>query len=292
MSRQKIASRVSWFTLAGNLVLTVFKIIIGTATGSLVVLSDAAHSASDAFSTILVIFGLHIAEQPPDAKHPYGHSRAETIVAKIIALMLMAIGLNFGYSAFKAIVQQSYHVPGVSALWISIISIGTKEFMYQYTYRIGQKIDSPALIADAWHHRSDAISSIVAVLGVLAARLGYPIFDPIMTIVVALILVKVGWDMVSGIIDELMDAQVEDGTLEQVEVIIQEVQGVCTLRNLKVHKHGADHHVDCTITVPAYLSVGEGHSLSHQVEAKIKNKFPTVSHVDIHIEPHPDSERN
>lgn len=288
MDRQKTASRVSWITLIGNIVLTALKVMIGLANGSLVVLSDAAHSASDAFSTILVLLGLHIAQKPPDEKHPYGHSRAETIVAKIIALMLMAIGLNFGFSALKAIWQGVYHAPGLSAVWISLGSIILKEIMYQYTYKVGKEIDSPALMADAWHHRSDAISSVAALIGVFTARLGYPIFDPLMTIVVAIILIKVGWDMVFTIIDELMDAQVDQETLTQVEATILKTPGVRSLRNLKVHKYGAEHHVDCTITVPSHFDVGEGHDVSHQVEEKIEKEFTSVTHVDIHIEPHAD----
>lgn len=286
MNRQKIASLVSWITLAGNVVLSGVKVIVGLTTGSLVVLSDAAHSASDAFSTILVLFGLHVANQPPDEKHPYGHGRAETIVAKIIALMLVAIGLNLGFSAIKAIWQKSYHIPGISALWVSLLSIAAKEIMYQYTYHVGKKIDSTALLADAWHHRSDAISSVAALLGVFFARLGYPVFDPLMTIVVALILIKVGWDMVFKIIDELMDAQVDPETLGAIEEVILAIPGVQSLRSLKAHKYGAEHHVDCTITVPSHFDVGEGHDLSHEVTARIEKEFESVTHVDIHIEPH------
>lgn len=291
MDRRKLASLVSWLTLIGNLVLTALKVLAGVATGSLVVLSDAAHSASDTFSTLLVLLGLRIAQLPPDEKHPYGHSRAETIVAKIIALMLVAIGLNFGYSAFNAIWHSNYHVPGISALWVSLVSIIAKEIMYRWTYKVGKQIDSPALMADAWHHRSDAISSVAALIGVLAARLGYPIFDPLMTLVVAIILIKVGWDMVFTVIDELMDAQVDDDTLSEMRSMIQKISGVCSLRNLKVHKYGAEHHVDCTITVPPNFDVGEGHDLSHKVEEEIRVQFDTVTHVDIHIEPHPEPEQ-
>ncbi len=285
MDRNKKASRVSWITLGGNLVLTVLKVVVGMATGSLVVLSDAAHSASDALSTILVIFGLYIARQPPDEKHPYGHSRAETIVAKIIALMLILIGVNFGYSALKAIWAGSYKIPGASALWISLFSVVSKEAMYRYTMSTADKIDSTALKADAWHHRSDAVSSVAAVLGVFAARHGYPVFDPLMTIVVAAILIKVGWDMVFIIIDELMDAQVDAKTRDEIEKIVLEVGKVCSLCDLKVHKHGAEHHVDFTVTVPPELTVVESHALFHKIETKIKNDFATVTHVDIHIEP-------
>lgn len=292
MGRHKTAARISWITLIGNIILTVLKALISVLTGSLVVLSDAAHSASDAFSTILVLLGLRIANQPPDEKHPYGHSRAETIVAKIIALMLVLIGLNFGFTAIKAMWQGNYHVPGASALWISLISIVSKEIMYQYTYRVGKRIDSPALMADAWHHRSDAISSVAALIGVFFARLGYPIFDPLMTIVVAAILIKVGWDMVFTIIDELMDAQVEPEIIEHLEQAILKVESVHSVRNLKVHKYGAEHHVDCTITVSPKLDVSGGHYLSHEVEDRIKEKLSTVTHVDIHVEPHMQQEES
>ncbi len=292
MDRHKIASRISWITLIGNLVLTALKALIGALTGSLVVLSDAAHSASDAFSTILVLLGLRIAKQPPDEKHPYGHSRAETIVAKIVALMLILIGLNFAFSALKAIWHGDYSVPGVSAVWISLISIITKEIMYQWTYRVGKKIDSPALMADAWHHRSDAISSVAALFGVFFARLGYPIFDPLMTIVVAAILIKVGWNMVFTIIDELMDAQVEPQIRDDLKQAVAQVAGVHSVHDLKVHKYGAEHHVDCTITVSPDLNVTGGHTLSHEVEDRIKEKLNSVTHVDIHVEPHPQPEKS
>lgn len=285
MDRSKEASRVSWITLVSNLILTILKVIVGMATDSLVVLSDAAHSASDALSTILVIFGLYIARQPPDEKHPYGHSRAETIVAKIIALMLILIGVNFGYSALKSIYLGSYKIPGASALWISLFSVISKEAMYRYTVKTADKIDSPALRADAWHHRSDAISSIAAVLGVFAARLGYPVFDPLMALVVAAILIKVGWDMVFTLIDELMDAQIDTETRDDIEAIILAVSKVCALQDLKVHKYGAEHHVHFSITIPPELTVVESHALSHKIETKIRQEFATVSHVEIHIEP-------
>lgn len=286
MEREIIASRVSWITLVGNLGLSAVKLVIGLATGSLVVLSDAAHSASDAFSTILVLLALRIANKPPDEKHPYGHSRAETIVAKVIALMLMAIGVNFILSAVKAIWQGNYHIPGSSALWISLVSIISKEWMYQCTYRVGKRIDSQALVADAWHHRSDAISSVAALLGVFFARLGYPIFDPLMTLVVAVILIKVGWEMVFTVINELMDGQVDQSTLDQIGEAILNTPSVQSVRNLKAHKYGAEHHVDCTITVPPHFDVGEGHDLSHEVMERIQAELKTVTHVDIHVEPH------
>ena len=164
--RHNVGERTAWYTLIGNLVLTAAKAVIGFSSGSMVVLSDAAHSGSDALSTVFVILGLKIAQQPPDEKHPYGHSRAETIAAKLVALLLILVGANFAYSAVRAIISRNYHSPGIGALWISIVSILSKEIMYQYTIRVGKKIDSPALIADAWHHRSDALSSVAALIGV------------------------------------------------------------------------------------------------------------------------------
>lgn len=284
--RYQTASKAAWITFIGNVVLTIMKAIVGVVSGSLAVLSDAAHSASDAVSTILVLLGFHISRQPADEKHPYGHGRAETIVAKIIALMLIFIGVNFAYTALKVIFKGSYRIPGISALGVSLFGIITKECMYRYAYHIGKKIDSPALKADAWHHRSDAISSVAALLGVLLSRLGYPIFDPLMTIVVAAILIKVGWSMAFTIIDELMDAQVDSKTLKQIKKIVLKTEDVRSLHDLKMHKHGAEHHVHCTITVPAEHSVAEGHNLTHLIEKNIRNEYPTVTHVHIHLEPH------
>ncbi|HHY09762.1 MAG TPA: cation transporter [Firmicutes bacterium] len=284
--RYQTGSKTAWITFAGNVVLTIMKAVIGFLSGSLAVSSDAAHSASDAVSTILVLLGFHIANKPPDEKHPYGHGRAETIVAKIIALMLILIGANFAYTALKVILRGSYRIPGQSALWVSLFSIAAKELMYRYAYRVGKKIDSPALIADAWHHRSDAISSIAALLGVLLARLGYPIFDPLMTIVVAAILIKVGWSMAFTIIDELMDAQVDSKILKRIKKIVLETENVHALHDLKVHKHGAEYHVHCTISIPADHTIAAGHDLTHLIEKNICSEYSGVTHVHIHLEPH------
>lgn len=284
--RHNVGERTAWYTLIGNLVLTAAKAVVGFSSGSMVVLSDAAHSGSDALSTVFVILGLKIAQQPPDEKHPYGHSRAETIAAKLVALLLILVGANFAYSAVRAIISRNYHSPGIGALWISIVSILSKEIMYQYTIRVGKKIDSPALIADAWHHRSDALSSVAALIGVFFARIGFPIFDPIMTIVVAGIIIKVGWDIVTSSIDELMDSQTDPETINHIRKLASSTEGVYSVRNLKVHKYGAEHHVDCTITVSPSIDVTEGHDLSHLVEEQIRKGFPSVTHVDIHVEPH------
>ncbi|NLJ79544.1 MAG: cation transporter [Firmicutes bacterium] len=286
--RHRIGSNAAWITLGANLILATVKAVVGVLSGSLVVLSDAAHSGSDALSTILVLLGLHVSRQPPDEKHPYGHSRAETVVAKVIALILVLIGINFAFSAVKAILARDFHTPKISAFWVSLLSIAVKEAMYQYSYRIGRKIDSPALIADAWHHRSDALSSVAALAGVFLARLGYPVFDPLMAIVVAIILIKVGWDMVFTVIDELMNAQVEPEILDKIKAIVLSVPKVSSLRNLKVHKYGAEHHVNCTITVPAKMNVSAGHDLCHLVREKIRREYPTVTQVDIHLEPDQD----
>ncbi len=284
--RHSLGAKTAWYTLIGNIVLTAAKAVIGFSSGSMVVLSDAAHSGSDALSTVFVILGLKIAQQPPDDKHPYGHSRAETIAAKLVAILLILVGGNFAYSAVRVIISGDYHSPGIGALWISIGSILSKEIMYQYTYRVGKRIESPALIADAWHHRSDALSSIAALIGVFFARMGFPIFDPIMTIVVAGIIIKVGWDIVASSIDELMDSQTDPETIHQIRELAISTQGVFSVRNLKVHRYGAEHHVDCTITVSPSIDVTEGHDLSHLVEERIRRGFPSVTHVDIHIEPH------
>ena len=284
--RHNVGKKAAWYTLIGNIVLTAAKAVIGFSSGSMVVLSDAVHSGSDALSTIFVILGLKIAQQPPDEKHPYGHSRAETIAAKLVALLLILVGADFAYSAVRAILSGNYHSPGIGALWISMVSILSKEVMYQYTIRVGKSIDSPALIADAWHHRSDALSSVAALIGVFFARIGFPVFDPIMTIVVAGIIIRVGWDIVTSSIDELMDSQTDPETVNHIRELASSTEGVYSVRNLKVHKYGAEHHVDCTITVSPSIDVTAGHDLSHLVEEQIRKGFPSVTHVDIHVEPH------
>ncbi|WP_432617458.1 cation diffusion facilitator family transporter, partial [Butyricicoccus sp.] len=184
---EQTAMRVSMVSIVGNIVLSLFKLFAGIVAHSGAMISDAVHSASDVFSSIVVIIGVKLSAKASDKEHPYGHERMECVAAVILAGILLATGLGIGLEAIKNIISRDYQslaIPGVLAEVAAVISIASKEAMYQYTRWNAKKIDSSALMADAWHHRSDALSSIGALLGIFGARMGYPVLDPVASLII------------------------------------------------------------------------------------------------------------
>lgn len=190
---EKIANRVSFITIVGNVLLSIIKLLAGIIAHSNAMISDAIHSASDVFSTIIVIIGIKLSARKPDKEHPYGHERMECVAAIVLSIVLFITGLGIGSTAVKNITSGSYNtlqIPGILALAAAILSIVCKEGMYWYTRYNARKIDSSALMADAWHHRSDAFSSIGALVGIAGARLGFPVMDSVASLVIFVFIIK------------------------------------------------------------------------------------------------------
>lgn len=284
-SRYDQGAKISWQTLIGNVILTIVKAIAGVASGSAALVADAIHSGSDVLSTVVVLYGLKIAQRPPDEKHPYGHGRAEAVAAKVLSLMLIFVGLEMMVSAGKSIFSGTTTVPGAIALWAAVLSILTKEIMYRYTVAVGKRINSQALIADAWHHRSDAFSSVASFAGILLARSGYPVLDPVVAVVVALFVIRVGWNIFSSAVDEMMDAQVDGSIIDSVAEAANELDAVLGVGELRVHRYGAELHVDLKVKASSDLTLIQGHELAHEVEKSITKALPNASHIDVHVEP-------
>ncbi|MBO8127306.1 MAG: cation transporter [Firmicutes bacterium] len=284
-SRYDLGTRVSKHTLLGNLLLTIVKAVAGFSAGSAALLADAVHSGSDVLSTAVVLYGLKVAKEPPDDKHPYGHGRAEAVAAKVLSLMLIFVGLEMIIAAVRTVISGDVRIPGQVALWAALLSILVKEGMYRYTVIVGRRIESQALIADAWHHRSDALSSVASFLGVFFARLGYPVVDPIVAGLVALFVIRLGWNIFTSAVDEMMDAQVDSGTIDSVAKAALKLDDVISVHDLRVHRYGSELHVDMKIKASPSLSLVEGHDLVHKVESSISKAIPNCTHVDIHLEP-------
>ena len=215
----KVADKVSTVTILGNLILSVFKLIAGIVAQSNAMISDAIHSASDVFSTFVVIIGIKLASKEADKEHPYGHERLECVAAILLAMILFLTGLAIGVEALKDIFSGSYsdlQVPGILALAAAIVSIVSKEGMYWYTRYYAVKIDSGALLADAWHHRSDALSSVGALVGIGGARLGFPIMDSVASLVIFLFIVKAAYDIFKDAIDKMVDHSCDEETEKQI----------------------------------------------------------------------------
>ena len=284
-SRFVQAERVSRRTLAANLLLSAVKLAAGMMFQSAALTADAIHSVSDSISTLGILVGIRIAKQPPDRKHPYGHGRAETVAAKLLSLLLLFVGANMAYSGIRSLIIGDFSVPGTAALFVAFLSIVAKEVMYRYTVKTARAIRSRAMLADAWHQRSDALSSAAALCGIVLARMGYPLMDPLVAVVVSVFILRVGWRIFQDVVDELMDAQVEESILESVADAALLVPAVHDVKRLAVHRHGSEYHVDLTVSLAAQTDVAESHSVVHAVGDSIQRALLSSTHVDVHVEP-------
>lgn len=247
---QKIANRVSLITIIGNVALSVVKLLAGIIAHSSAIISDAVHSASDVFSTFVVIIGIKLASKEPDKEHPYGHERLECVAAIILSVVLFITGLGIGMGALKNILQGNHgnlQVPGILALIAAIVSIVSKEAMYWYTRHYAKKIDSGALIADAWHHRSDAFSSIGALIGIGGARLGFPVMDSIASLVIFVFIAKASIDIFKDAMDKMVDHSCDEDTERQIYDCVMRNKDVMGIDLLQTRIFGNKIYVDVEI---------------------------------------------
>ncbi|WZL74690.1 cation diffusion facilitator family transporter [Clostridiaceae bacterium 35-E11] len=283
--RLALGKKASWIGIIGNILLTTLKGIIGFFAGSTAMIADAFHSGSDMVSTAIVLHGIKISHQPPDERHHYGHAKAESIVAKIIAIILIVTAAGIGTSAYNSLKNPNLKPPGSIAIYAAVLSIVVKEWMYRYTVNIGNKIQSQALVADAWHHRTDAFSSIAALIGITGAVLGFPILDPLAGIAVAIMIMRAALSIYWNAITELMDTAPPKDTLHEIERIALMVEGISSVHEVKARKHGNQIYVDMKICVDRYMTVEQGHHLASLVKHNILNSMNNIKDVLIHVNP-------
>ena len=291
-NNEKLAINVSIYSIVVNLILSVFKFLAGIIAHSYAMISDAIHSASDVFSTFVVIFGIKISNKQPDEKHKYGHERFECVTAILLAVILGAVGFSVGYSAVSKIIDGSYKelaIPGIFALIMAIVSIVTKEAMYWATIIASKKVNSLALKADAWHHRSDALSSIGSLIGIVGARFGYPIFDIIASLVICFFIIKVAFEIFMDSIKKMTDESCDPKVEEDLKAYTNNIDGVVNVDNIKTRMFGNRIYVDLEICCDPKLSIVEAHDIAENVHNKIEENFPDVKHVMIHVNPCDDS---
>lgn len=283
---QKVVDRVSAVSIIGNLVLSVFKLIAGIVAHSNAMISDAVHSASDVFSTIVVIIGVKLASKGADKEHPYGHERMECVAAIILAMILFMTGLGIGMEAVKNILSGNYgdlQVPGILALVAAIVSIVSKEAMFWYTKVNATKIDSSALLADAWHHRSDAFSSIGALIGIAGARLGFPIMDSIASLVIFIFIVKAAYDIFKDAVDKVVDHSCDEETEHHIYERVMKNEEVQRIDSLHTRIFGNKIYVDIEIAVDGSYTLKRSHEIAEEVHADIEKNFPKVKHIMVHV---------
>ena len=284
----KVANRVSFITIIGNVILSVVKFLAGIIAHSNAMISDAVHSASDVFSTIVVIIGIKLASKEADKEHPYGHERLECVAAIVLAMVLIITGLGIGAEALKNIVQGNYsdlQVPGILALIAAIVSIVSKEAMYWYTRYYAKKIDSSALMADAWHHRSDAFSSIGALVGIGGARVGFPVMDSVASLVIFVFIVKAAYDIFKDAMDKMLDHSCDEETEKQIYDCVIKNEHVRGIDLLQTRIFGNKIYVDVEIQLYASYTLEEAHNIAETVHNAIEDNFPKVKHIMVHVNP-------
>ena len=285
---RNVANRVSLVTIIGNVVLSVIKLLAGIIAHSSAMISDAVHSASDVFSTFVVIIGIKLASKKPDKEHPYGHERMECVAAIVLAMVLFITGLGIGLEAVKNIIHGNYgdlQVPGVLALIAAIVSIVSKEAMYWYTRHYAKKIDSSALMADAWHHRSDAFSSIGALIGIGTSRLGYPVMDSIASLVIFVFIVKAAFDIFKDAIDKMVDHSCDEEIEKQIYECVMKNENVLGIDLLQTRVFGNKIYVDVEIQADASYTLQKAHDIAEAVHDDIEESFPKVKHIMVHVNP-------
>ena len=288
MNERKIANKVSFITIIGNALLALFKLMAGIIANSSAMLSDAIHSASDIFSTIVVIIGIKMASKKADKEHPYGHERLECVAAILLSVVLFITGLGIGTESLKTILSKNYTelaVPGILALVAAIVSILMKEGMYWYTRYYAKKIDSGALMADAWHHRSDAFSSVGALIGIVGARLGFPIMDSIASLVIFVFIIKAAIDIFKDAMDKMIDRSCDEETENQIYACVLNNKGVRGVDMLHTRIFGNKIYVDIEIQVDASYTLKKAHGIAKEVHDDIEENFPKVKHIMVHVNP-------
>ena len=289
--RTRQAQTATWIGILVNLVLSLIKGAVGWISGSKALLADAAHSASDVVSSIAVLAGIRAAQKAADKEHPYGHGKAEHVSAIVVAVLLGVVGVEIALASFKSL-REGPVAPAAIALWAVLLSIAVKEALYQYKVRLGRKLKSQALIADAWHHRSDAFSSVGALLGIAGAIAGdafsipWMIYlDPLAGMVVSLFLMQVGYKIVQESINVVLETVLGDDECQRFALTIRQVDGVKSIDVLRARTHGHYVIIDLKTGVDPDLTVEAGHRVAKAVKQALMTDHEDVRDVLIHINP-------
>ena len=288
MNNRKKSLRVSIVTIIGNIFLAIIKFIAGLISNSGALISDGVHTVSDVFTTFIVMVGVTIGNAEEDSNHRYGHERIECIASLILAFILFVTGFEIGKEGMYVLINNDYNSikePGLFALAVAFISILGKEIMYQYTIRVAKKIKSDSLKADAWHHRSDALSSVGTLVGIILSRMGYRFCDPLVSILIAILICKVAVDIFIEATNKLVDKSCDEEEIKQIEKIVLKQKGVLGIDDIKTRIFGSKIYVDIEISADGNKTLNETHKIAEKVHDRVEKEFDDIKHIMVHVNP-------
>ena len=285
MNEQKIVKKLSRTGILGNILLAAFKLFAGIFGKSGAMVSDAVHSLSDVFATLIAYIGVLLSKREEDEEHPYGHERLECVASLILGLILAGTGAGIGYTGVRKLfnARETLEIPTALPLIAAVVSIIVKEGMYRYTMYYAVKMDSAAFKADAWHHRSDALSSVGSFIGVGLARMGYPMMDPITSLIICALILKAAYDIAKDAIVRMLDTSADSE--QEIRTFIEALPGVEHIDLLHTRQFGSRIYVDLEIAVKRDISLIDAHTIAEDVHSKVEEHFPNVKHIMIHVNP-------
>ncbi len=288
MDTDRIVNKLSKIGIFGNVILTVFKLLAGILGSSGAMISDAVHSFSDVFATVIATIGVKLSKQEEDEEHPYGHERFECVSSLILGIILAATGLGIGYNGVNDLLfhRNEIEIPTMLPLIAAIVSIITKEAMFWYTMHYAKELDSAAFKADAWHHRSDAISSVGSFIGIGMAKLGFPFMDPVASLLICLLIFKVAYDIAKDAVNKMLDTSCDEAYVAKIREFITSQPGVICIDLLRTRQFSNKIYVDLEIAVDKDMSLIDAHNIAEDVHDGLEREFSNIKHVMIHVNPY------
>lgn len=288
LDEKQMIRNISLVSIVGNVLLSAFKLIAGVVGHSGAMISDAIHSMSDVFTTLIAILGVKLSQKKADKQHPYGHERLECVASLFLGIILCIVGLKIGCDGLQTILhtkEETLAIPGFIALLAAIVSIVAKEAMYWYTLYYAKILKSSAFMADAWHHRSDALSSIGSLIGIGGAMLGYPIMDPIASVIICLFILKVAFAIMVDAISKMLDTSCSEDFESKLLDYIRAQPDVMRVDTLQTRMFGNKIYIDLEIAVVGNKTLYEAHAVAEAVHANVEKAYPEVKHIMIHVNP-------
>lgn len=283
-----VIRRLSLVSLIGNALLSGFKLLAGVWGHSGAMISDAIHSFSDVLTTFIAWFGVKVSRRAADASHPYGHERLECVASLFLGIVLMGTGIGVGRAGLETIFSGQYETitpPGAIALVAAVLSIVSKEAMYWYTRYYAKLIHSDAFMADAWHHRSDAFSSIGSLIGIGGAMLGFPVMDSVASVVICVFILKVAYDILKDAVVKMLDTSCGEQYEAELQKFVSEQKDVVCVDTLHSRMFGSKVYVDLEIEVDGSKTLQEAHDVAERVHTELEHRFPDIKHVMVHLNP-------